>query len=166
LRRYIDASRGARAKFLPPNNSGGAGYIELFSGPGRSIIRDTGAIVDGSPLVAYKAAHASNSRFSDLHLNDLDPANSAALLTRMRALGGSTNSYSKRADVAVKKIVGALNPTGLHFAFLDPYSLDQLPFSIIKALAGLPRMDMLIHVSLQDLQRNLDQHTQVGGALD
>jgi three-Cys-motif partner protein len=28
------------------------------------------------------------------------------------------------------------------------------------------RMDMIIHVSLQDLQRNLDKHSRVGGTLD
>src|ERR1041384_5866540 len=64
LRRYISASRGARAKFLPPYKEGGASYIELFSGPGRSRIRGTTQIIDGSPIVAYKAAHASGARFS------------------------------------------------------------------------------------------------------
>jgi hypothetical protein len=48
LGKYIDASSGARAKFLPPKNPGGASYIELYSGAGRSIIRDTSAIIDGS----------------------------------------------------------------------------------------------------------------------
>jgi three-Cys-motif partner protein len=166
LRKYIDASRGARAKFLPPKNQGGASYIELFSGPGRSWIRDTSRIIDGSPLVAYRSAHAGGSRFSDLHLNDLKPGNSAALLQRMRALGASPNNYTDAADVAVDKIVAALNPAGLHFAFLDPYNLEQMPFSIIRKLATLPRMDMLIHVSLQDLQRNLDKHTRPSGVLD
>src|ERR1700730_10087163 len=84
LRKYIDASRGARAKFLPPKNEGGAGFIDLFSGPGRSLIRDTTQIIDGSPLVAYKAALASSSRFSSLHFGDIDPANSAALAARIK----------------------------------------------------------------------------------
>ena len=43
----------------------------------------------------------------------------------------------------------------LHFAFLDPYNLEQLPFSIIEKLASVQRMDMLIHVSVLDLQRNI-----------
>jgi hypothetical protein len=42
LRKYIDAYRSARAKFLPPNGTGGASYIELFSGPGRSMIDGSG----------------------------------------------------------------------------------------------------------------------------
>src|SRR2546430_2104153 len=72
LKKYIDASRGARAKFLPPNNDGGASYIELFSGPGRSLIRDTTNFIDGSPVVAYKAARASGARFSSHHRAAID----------------------------------------------------------------------------------------------
>ena len=70
------------------------------------------------------------------------------------------------ADVVVDQIVHAINPYGLHFAFLDPYNLEQLPFSIIEKLASVQRMDMLIHVSVQDLQRNLDDYSRPGGVLD
>jgi hypothetical protein len=52
--------------------------------------------------------------------------------------------------------VSAINPRGLHLAFLDPFKLAQLPFSIIEKMLKVQRMDMIIHVSLQDLQRNLD----------
>jgi three-Cys-motif partner protein len=61
LRRYIDASRGARAKFLPPKGRAGASYIELYSGAGRSVIRDTNQFIEGSAVVAFNAAHASRS---------------------------------------------------------------------------------------------------------
>jgi three-Cys-motif partner protein len=166
LRRYIDVSRGARAKFLPPKNDGGAAYIELFAGSGRAKIRENGKFVDGSPLVALKAAIASGAQFSELHFNDLDPEKIAALDSRVRAAGRAANIYNDPADQAVDKIVDALNPYGLHFAFLDPFNLDQLPFSIIRKLARLSHMDLLIHVSVQDLQRNLDQASRPGGALD
>jgi three-Cys-motif partner protein len=166
LRRYISASRGARAKFLPPHNDGGASYIELFSGPGRSRIRDTTQIIDGSPLVAYKAGHASGARFSSLHFGDLEQSKIEALQTRVKALGSSANIYVGTAEAVVGRVIEALNPYGLHFAFLDPYGLEQLPFSIIERLAKLQRMDMLIHVSVQDLQRNLDRYIQQDGVLD
>ena len=166
LRKYINASRGARAKFLPPKNDGGASFIELFSGPGRSLIRGTTQIIDGSPLVAYRAAHASGSRFSSLHLGDIDPKNSEALEARIKALGGAASMYVGSAEVVVDQVVAALNPYGLHFAFLDPYNLEQLPFSIIEKLARIPHMDMLIHVSVQDLQRNLERYSQPGGVFD
>jgi three-Cys-motif partner protein len=117
-------------------------------------------------LVAYKTARASGVRFSEVYLNDIDPAKSAAADSRIRALGGAPVFYAKSADVAVDEIVTAVNPSGLHFAFLDPYNLEYMPFSIVQKLARLQRMDMLIHVSVQDLQRNLDEYSRPGGVLD
>jgi hypothetical protein len=64
LRKYIQASHGARAKFLPPNGTGGASYIELYSGAGKSLITDTNQIIDGSSVVAFKAGRASGHPFS------------------------------------------------------------------------------------------------------
>jgi three-Cys-motif partner protein len=166
LRKYIDAYRGARAMFLPPRGSGGAAFIDLFSGPGRSQRDDNGQFIDGSPLVAYRAAQKSRTRFSDLHFNDLDTDNINALRQRIGNLGAAANFYNTTADVAVDRIAYALDPSGLHFAFLDPYNLENLPFSIIERLAKLPRMDMLIHVSVFDLQRNLRRYLDDGRVLD
>jgi three-Cys-motif partner protein len=140
----------------------GPSYIELYSGAGRSLIKDTGQIIDGSALVAYKAAHASGDRFSELHLSDLDKRNSDALAQRIKTLGGAASSYSGSADVIVDRVVQAINPYGLHLAFLDPFGLGQLPFSIIEKMLKVHRMDMIIHVSLQDLQRNLDEYSSIG----
>lgn len=159
LRKYVNASGGARAKFLPPRGAG-ASYTELYSGAGRSIIRDTNKIIDGSPLVAYKAAHASAARFSELHFSDLDRQNSDALAQRISALGGTANSYAGSAEIVVDQVLRAINPYGLHLAFLDPFGLGQLPFSIIEKMLKVRRMDMIIHVSLSDLQRNLDDYSR------
>ena len=166
LKKYIDAYRSARAMFLPPRGAGGAAYIDLFSGPGRSQLEDTGEFIDGSPLVAYKAAQQSGTRFSDLHFNDLETDNVSALRQRIIRLGGTANYYNETASTAVDRVVFALNPSGLHFAFLDPYNLENLPFSVIERLAKLPRMDMLIHVSIFDLQRNLRRYLEDGRVLD
>lgn len=168
VRRYIEIASGARAKYVPPPSwHGGASYIELFSGPGRSQIRGTKRIIDGSPLVAYNAAEASGVPFTEIHLNDFDAANSAAVEKRIRALGGTPVCYNDPAEVAVDKVVAAVNPSGLHFAFLDPFNLEGLSFDIIRKLSKLQRVDMLIHVSVLDLQRNLDGHySDPGGVFD
>jgi three-Cys-motif partner protein len=166
LQRYIQAARGARAKFLPPAGKGGASYIELYSGAGRSVIKDTTTIIDGSALVAFKAGRASGHPFSEVHLSDLEAHNSSALAQRIKALGGAATTYVGDANDVVDQVMDAINPYGLHLAFLDPFSLAQLPFSIIERMLQARRMDMIIHVSLQDLQRNLDEHTRVGGTFD
>lgn len=161
LRRYIDAARGARAKYLPPTGVG-ASYIDLFSGPGRSRVRHTNRIIDGSPLVSFKAAVQSGARFSELYLSDLDGGKAAAVAERIRKLGGASVINVGSAASVVDRVIYALNPQGLHFAFLDPYNLEQLPFSIIEKLIRIRRMDLVVHVSLQDLQRNLDEYSSVG----
>jgi three-Cys-motif partner protein len=162
LRRYIQASHGARAKFLTPVGTGGASYIELFSGAGRSLITGTNQIIDGSAVAAFTAARDSGHRFSEMHLSDLEPENSYALAQRIKTLGGAATSYVGDANVVVDQVMSAINPRGLHLAFLDPFNLAQLPFSIIERMLRVQRMDMIIHVSLQDLQRNLDEYSRVG----
>jgi len=166
LRKYIQASHGARAKFLPPAGTGGASYIELYSGAGRSLITGTNQIIDGSAVVAFKAGRASGHPFSEMHLSDLDQQNSSVLAQRVKALGGAATSYVGDANIVVDQVMNAINPYGLHLAFLDPFNLAQLPFSIIERMLQVRRMDMIIHVSLQDLQRNLDEYSRVGGTLD
>ncbi|WP_159012541.1 three-Cys-motif partner protein TcmP [Bradyrhizobium sp. S69] len=166
LSKYVDSYRSARAMFLPPKGTGGAAYIELFSGPGRSLVEGAGYFIDGSPLVAFKAAQLSGTKFSELHFNDLDSENIDALRQRIAQLGGAAQFYNEAASTAVDRITYALNPTGLHFAFLDPYNLESLPFSIIQKLATLSRMDMLIHVSIFDLQRNLRRYLNERRVLD
>jgi len=162
LRKYIQASHGARAKFLRPVGTGGASYIELYSGAGRSLITGTNQIIDGSAVVAFKAGRDSGHQFSEMHLSDLEAENSSALAQRIKALGGLATSYVGNADIVVDQVMNAINPRGLHLAFLDPFNLAQLPFSIIERMLRVQRMDMIIHVSLQDLQRNLDEYSRVG----
>jgi three-Cys-motif partner protein len=165
VKRYIEAASATRRKYVPPPSwHAGATYIELFSGPGRSLIKGTKRIIDGSPVVAFNAAKATVP-FTAMHLNDADAQNSSAVDARIRALGGAAVCYSDPADVAVDKIVAAVNPSGLHFAFLDPYNLEGLSFDIIRKLSKL-KVDMLIHVSVQDLQRNLDDYSKPGGVFD
>jgi three-Cys-motif partner protein len=166
LSRYIDVAKGARAKYVPPRGTGGASYIELFSGPGRSRIEGTSEYIDGSPLVAYRAALASGVRFSEIHLNDLETAKAEALGTRIKAAGGAAVVHNGHANVIINRVVDAINASGLHFAFLDPYNLEHLSFEIVEKLSRFKHMDMLVHVSVQDLQRNLDRYSVAGGVLD
>src|SRR5947208_16894443 len=79
----------------------------------------------------------------------------------------SAERFEGSAMATVGEIVKSLDPYGLHFAFIDPYNLNDLDFSVIEQLASLQRMDMLIHVSAQDLQRNLRRNIErADGALD
>ena len=65
------------------------------------------------------------------------------------------------ASSAMPEIVRQLNSSGLHFAFLDPHNLGTLSFDLFMSLAKLKRIDIIVHVSLSDLQRNADRYTSV-----
>jgi len=165
LYRYVDISRAARRKFV--QGSGGATFIDLYCGSGRGFIRDTNEVIDGSPLVAFKCARQGGVPFSEIHIADVDEEKCAAAATRIANAGGASAKYCGRAEDTAAQIVARLNPYGLHFAFLDPFNLDDLRFSVIETLSRLKRVDMLIHVSAQDLQRNLDAYSvSVDGPLD
>lgn len=163
LKRYIDITRAPRSRYTVPTpafpNVAGAAYIDLFSGPGRARIRETGAIIDGSPLVAFKAAQLSGVTYSDIHIGDLDESYVRAAAERTRAAGGLAHAYVGTAEQTAKEIVARLNPRGLHFAFLDPFNLEALTFETIRTLSRLERVDLLLHVSVQDLQRNSDRYS-------
>jgi three-Cys-motif partner protein len=154
LRKYIDITRATRRKWV--NGSGGATYIDLYCGAARAIIRGTQEKIDGSPVVAFKSARDRGVPFSEIHIADASEESCRAAQQRLANAGGSAKIEIGNADVTVVQVARKLNPYGFHFAFLDPYNLDALPFPVIEALAKFRRMDVLIHISVHDLQRNLD----------
>ncbi len=154
LCRYIDISRSARAKYLGPGKAG-ATYIDLFCGPGRCKVRDTGEWIDGGVVAAWKKSQEGGAPFSQVFIGDLDTQRREAAATRLRQLGAPVVETDGAAVSAVQQVIARLNAHGLHFAFLDPFNLEALDFSIIDALSKLKRIDMLVHVNQMDLQRNL-----------
>ena len=156
LRKYVDICRAVRRKFI--QRCGAATYIDLYCGSGRSKIRDTNEVIDGSPLVAFKCARDGGVPFSEIYIADADGERCRAAEKRIIDAGGLPIVEVGNAEVTARKIATRLNPYGFHFAFLDPNNLEDLPFSVIETLARFKHMDMLIHVSAQDLQRNLDSY--------
>lgn len=160
LRKYIEASKGARARWLGPTDAGAA-YINLYAGFGLGFIHQDGdnviEEVPGSPLVALAAAKNTDTQFSEVHLGDSDTDALRTIDARVardfplvrRAM------HPKEAAASSEAVASQLNPYGLHLAFLDPFSLGALQFTVIAALARLHRVDIIIHVSAQDLNRNL-----------
>jgi three-Cys-motif partner protein len=152
---YIHASGGARSKY--PLH--GPTYIDVFCGPGRSLLRDTNEFIDGSAVVAFKKANGSAAPFATIAISDAD----AELLTtaekRLSPLGAPVRTFQGPASSAMPRIVQRLDPEGLHLAFLDPHNLGTLSFDLFESLAKLKRIDVIVHVSLSDLQRNVDRYT-------
>jgi three-Cys-motif partner protein len=159
LERYVDIYRGVRKKFLE-GPSGTASYIDLFCATGRSKIRETGELIEGSPLVAFRKARDRGQPFSHIYLGDIRPEAVAAAGTRIRNAGGTCVEHVGTSEEVARRVVASVNKFGLHFALLDPYKLEALTFATVKTLAQLKRIDMMLHVSAMDLQRNWDKYTQ------
>jgi three-Cys-motif partner protein len=155
---YIQASGAARRKYL----NSGTSYIDVFCGPGRSQIRDTHKFIDGSPVAAFEKAKSSLAPFSTMYVSDADSDLLASAEKRLVSAGAPTEAIAGPASSAMREVVTQVNQhqrAGLHFAFLDPHNLGTLSFDLFEAMAKIERIDLIVHVSLSDLQRNADRYT-------
>lgn len=148
LSRYIDAARKARVKWSY------ASFIDLFSGPGRVLNRESGVISDGGVLSAWRMSERGSAPFNEIFIADADAESVEACSARLRGAGAKVQAYAGSASNTVDLVLGKL-PRGLHFAFLDPFNIEHLDFEIIRKLAARPNIDLLIHFSVMDVQRNI-----------
>lgn len=151
--RYIKATQAVRAKYLPPLGPGGAAYVELFAGPGRARIRESGAFVRGSPFLAIDHTEAP---FTKIVLAEMEPENVVALskrtepyLDRVRIISGDCNEN-------IDKIAKEIPRYGLNLALVDPYGLRTLRFDTLGKLAAAGRMDLVIHFPTMVIKRSFD----------
>jgi three-Cys-motif partner protein len=114
-------------------------------------IRETGAWIDGSAVSAWKIGQEGRTPFSEILVADIDQIRRTVCVERLRRAGAPVRELNGSAIEAAKETITSVDQYGLHFAFLDPYNLGELDFSIIQTLLQLKRIDMLIHVSVMDL---------------
>lgn len=159
LRKYVDITKRTRAKFV----NAGSTYIDLYCGPGKVQVKGEAEVKDGGAVLAVRES-AKDVPFTEVHVGDLDGKNVEDCLKGIAQVGAVPKAfgYQGKAEDTAAKIVSKLHRYGLHLAFLDPYNLNALPFSIIRTLAKLERMDMIIHVSEMDLNRNIRLYKETG----
>lgn len=158
LCRYVDICRSARKKYLPPQ-TGGATYIDLFCGTGRSRVRETGEWIDGGAVAAWKSSVEGGAPFTKVIIADADANRLEAARLRLDRLGAPVTTILGPARETAFKARQKSAVYGLNFAFLDPYNLETLDFEAFQHLSKITRIDILIHVSTMDLQRNTAQYT-------
>jgi len=106
LCRYVDISRGVRARFIGPLKAG-ATYVDLFCGPGRSKIRN-GDFIDGSCVAAWHKSVEVGSPFTRVYIADLDETRLNAASERLRRLGAPVVSILGPAVETVQQIIQRL----------------------------------------------------------
>src|SRR3989441_11807855 len=132
-------------------------YLDLFSGPGYSRVRDTNRVVLGSPMIALNLPDQFDYYvFADENTESLD-----ALRTRVSRLGHSvTPTYIPGdANEKVGRVLEVISKTPskstLSFCFLDPYKLN-IHFQTVQRIAEGRAVDFLILLALYiDANRNI-----------
>jgi len=153
--RYLDIfTRGIIKKW-----AGKLSYVDLFSGPGRSVIRGTKEEVEGSPLLSLKYDFA---RYVFVDVPEVlkmlrQRLNGHPKLSQISLIEGDCN-------LVIRKILGALPPTYLTLAFIDPTGL-QIEFSTIQHLVHNRKVDLLMTIQFgMGIRMNLPAYAQTEGA--
>jgi three-Cys-motif partner protein len=150
LCQYIDGTRKAQVKF--PKRV----LIDPFSGPGRVAVRGESITREGGATAAWYQSVASECPFTDVFVGDIEAPRVDACETRLRAAGAPVEPFRGAAAQTTPLMVRAVPKGALCLAYIDPYNLEHLSFSILQALATLPYIDLAVHFSLMDLSRNVD----------
>ncbi len=133
-------------------------YVEIGSGPGRSIVREDCMELDGTAI-----AIARNRHFSLLQkamFVDSSPRITEILNQRLAALGAGPRAKGVVGDyedaASLTGALAGLRSRSLNFVFIDPTECD-IPFVTIKSIVShLHNADLLINVALgTDVNRNI-----------
>lgn len=136
-------------------------YVDLFAGPGKSKVRDTGEVIKGSPLLALDLAYTFNRYI----FVEADGESLKALEKRIAAYQGKMEIYLKGVDcnTATREITSLIPSKSLTLVFIDPVGCD-IHFSTIRALAETGRADLFMTFPMgMDLRRNVNTHAQRPG---
>lgn len=130
-------------------------YLELFSGPGRCVIRKTGKEDVGSPLKVIE------KEFTKFIFTEMSVPAAEALAQRLENFDNAANAEIWCGDCAdaVKKLKIPAN--SLTLAFIDPTGIGHAPFSLIETLhQKTPRCDLLINIQHgMGIKMNIHQYT-------
>lgn len=154
LERYLRIfSRGVGRKW-----NGKLSYIDLFSGPGRSVIRGTNEEVAGSPLVALDCEFA--------RYVFVDSAEVLATLERRLKDHPKLKKVSLvegDCNKVIEKVLKESPADHLTLAFVDPTGL-QIQFQTIQRLVKNRKVDLLMTIQFgMGITMNLKQYSRSEG---
>lgn len=149
LAKYVEGTRRARGKFKKRV------YVDLFCGPGRVQVKGELTTRHGGAQVAWQHSRRDGAEFTSCFVGDLDASRASACADRLRALGAPARAFPGAAEATVDQMLETIPNNALCLAYLDPYNLQYLSFSIIEKLAKLSYVDFAVHFSTMDLRRNV-----------
>ena len=128
-------------------------YVDVFAGPGRSIIRDTREEVEGSPVLSLKYEFAKYV-FVD------KPEVLSSLKKRLNGHPKSAQIIFVEGDCndVIGDVRSALPADHLTLAFIDPTGL-QIKFRTVQRLVQNRKVDLLMTLQFgMGIKRNLQQY--------
>lgn len=129
-------------------------YLELFSGPGKCIIRDTGKEDFGSPL---KVIHHDFTKFIFTEMS-VPAAEALAQRLELFQKAAQTEIWCGDCAEAIQRI--HIPDGSLTFAFIDPTGIAHAPFALIETLRRKTRCDLLINIQHgMGIKMNVHQYT-------
>jgi three-Cys-motif partner protein len=136
-------------------------YLDLFAGPGHSVIRGTQRTVLGSPLISLELP----DRFHRYVFADGNSKALHALRRRVKKLAPDVDVRYSDGDAndKIEEIIehlsaNHLGPRTLTFCFLDPYGLN-IHFETVRRLSANRPVDFLILLALFiDANRNVERY--------
>jgi len=152
LARYINGFETSMRSKWPVRN-----FIDLLAGPGKNKIRETSAILLGSPLIALTTPYP----FTGYFFVDRSEENTRALNQRCTVspiydrVNIRTGDCNKEVDAIIRKIKPD-DSRSLNLAFLDPEGFE-LQWATIEKLASVRRMDLIINYSQMGIERYISQ---------
>jgi three-Cys-motif partner protein len=149
LRRYVDASWAARQRW--PQRT----FIDLFCGPGRVYVKGNQVQTDGGALIAWRQAARRGGKFTRVVVADLDESRVNDCAARLTELDAPVLGICGAAQETIDQVLSEVPQDGLHLAYLDPFNLGDLPFEIIQKLSRYRHIDIVVHFSVMDLQREI-----------
>lgn len=149
---YVAASYGVRCK--QPENT----LIDLYCGPGRVYNKDNPNLIgDSGVIAAYKESiRRGRGAYTNVVIGDTDRDALNACEQRLLTLGANVTALHGRSTDTVDEAVRLGRRRGLKLAYLDPFDIETLPFSVIERLSSLQMLDFIIYYAQMDVTRNLD----------
>ena len=153
--RYLDImTHGVGRKW-----QGKLAYVDLFSGPGRSIVRGSQEVVDGSPVLAL------NYEFARYIFVDI-PEVLSCLKKRLAGHPKFSQIVFIEGDCneVIEEVRFASPADHLMLAFIDPTGL-QIQFRTIQRLVQNRSVDLLMTLQFgMGIRLNLNQYIKAEGA--
>lgn len=149
LAKYLWATRNAWAAWRHRI------FIDPFCSTGRIQAVGEDFTRPGGAVRAWLSLE-KHAPFTGMFVGDKDPERATACESRLRAIGAPAKAFPGLANDTVPQMVRAVPPGALCMAYVDPYNLELLSFSVLKQLATLPKVDLAVNFSTMDLQRNAE----------